>query len=73
MIKVSYIEIYNEKLRDLLIPIGNKTKRLRILESPKKGIVIMNVTTMEVFKAKEIMNLLYEGNKRRKTESTKAN
>ena len=56
-IKVSYVEIYNEFIRDLLVP-KSKDIFLDLREDPIKGISISGVTEYVVNDTKEIMSLL---------------
>lgn len=56
-IKVSYVEIYNEFIRDLLVP-KSKDIFLDLREDPIKGIAISGVTEYVVKDTKEIMSLL---------------
>eukprot|EP00801_Mesodinium_rubrum_P001143 Mrub_01143.p1 GENE.Mrub_01143~~Mrub_01143.p1 ORF type:complete len:778 (+),score=232.21 Mrub_01143:322-2334(+) len=70
-LNVSYVEIYNENIKDLTC-VG-KTEYLDLREDPDKGISIAGVNLQEVKNTGEIMNILIEGNKRRTTESTNAN
>jgi kinesin family protein 18/19 len=69
---VSYVEIYNENIRDLLIP-PSPGQYLDLRDDPEKGIQIANVTEIKVESGEQIMNLLTVGNKRRTTESTNIN
>ena len=69
---VSYVEIYNENIRDLLVSSPANTY-LDLRDDPVKGIVIANVSDIKVESGDQIMNLLYSGNKRRTTESTNVN
>jgi kinesin family protein 18/19 len=71
-IKMSYVEIYNEVIYDLLIPHG-KDQYLDLREDPVNGTCIAGVTEFVVKEPKEVMNLLTIGNKRRTTEATMAN
>jgi len=71
-IRVSYVEIYNEVIRDLLVP-NSKDTYLDLRDDPMKGVCLAGVTEFSVKEPKEIMDLLVSGNKRRTTESTKAN
>jgi len=71
-IRVSYVEIYNEVIRDLLVPNSNET-HLELRVDHVKGVVLAGVTEYTVAEPKEIMDLLVSGNRRRSTESTKAN
>lgn len=71
-IRVSYVEIYNEVIRDLLVP-NSKDTYLDLRDDPIKGVCLSGVTEFSVDEPKEVMDLLVSGNKRRTTESTKAN
>lgn len=71
-IRVSYVEIYNEVIRDLLVP-NSKDTYLDLRDEPIKGVCIAGVTEFSVNEPKEVLDLLVTGNKRRTTESTKAN
>lgn len=69
---MSYVEIYNEVIRDLLVP-NSKETYLDLRDDPLKGVCLAGVTEFEVTQPNEVMDLLVTGNKRRTTESTKAN
>ena len=69
-IKLCYLEIYNENIKDLLL---NGNDNLDLREDPNKGIIINNITEIEVKSAEHILNILKMGNKNRTTESTNAN
>lgn len=71
-IRVSYVEIYNEVIRDLLVP-NSKETYLELRDDPIKGVCLTGVNEFEVNQPMEVMDLLVTGNKRRTTESTKAN
>jgi kinesin family member 18/19 len=71
-IKMSYVEIYNEVIRDLLLP-NCKDTYLDLRDDPDKGVVLSGVTEFIVQDPKEVINLLNTGNKRRTTEATGAN
>jgi len=71
-IRVSYVEIYNEVIRDLLVP-NTKDSYLDLRDDAVRGVVIAGVMEFSVSEPKEVMELLTTGNKRRTTESTKAN
>lgn len=72
-VKVSFIEIYNEYIRDLLIEDKKSSHYLELRDDNDKGIVIAGVTEVEVSNVDDIMRLLFVGNSRRTTEATKAN
>ncbi|XP_056595539.1 kinesin-like protein KIF19 [Triplophysa dalaica] len=67
---MSYIEIYNEMIRDLLNPCSGY---LELREDAKGEIRIAGITEFSTCNAKEIMSLLTKGNKQRTQESTAAN
>ncbi|XP_073722255.1 kinesin-like protein KIF19 [Misgurnus anguillicaudatus] len=67
---MSYIEIYNEMIRDLLNP---SSGYLELREDAKGEIRIAGLTEFSTCNAKEIMALLTKGNKQRTQESTAAN
>ena len=69
-IKISYVEIYNESIRDLLNPSNNY---LDLRDDPIRGVVIAGVTEFSAESTEQVMNLLSTGNKRRTTEATNAN
>jgi kinesin family protein 18/19 len=71
-IKVCYIEIYNEAIRDLLVPKDN-ANYLDLRDDPIKGVMIAGANEVEVSDTEEIINLLHQGNRRRTTEATNAN
>jgi kinesin family protein 18/19 len=71
-VRASYVEIYNENIKDLLIA-NNRRVYLDLRDDPTKGLVIAGVTQKEVKNIKDLMRLLVSGNSRRTTESTKAN
>ena len=55
-IKISYVEIYLEKIRDLLDDFGVKTN-LSIREDKMKGIYIAGVTEEFVYSVEELMEV----------------
>ena len=69
-IKLWYLEIYNENIKDLLSP-NDETCDLR--EDPQKGTIVSNITELNVSSSKDIIHLLRKGNKNRTQEATNAN
>ncbi|CAD8086648.1 unnamed protein product [Paramecium primaurelia] len=68
--KVSYVEIYNENIRDLLT---QEDKNLEIREDKNNGIQIAGVIEIEVKTVTEVLSLLKVGNRNRSKEATDAN
>ena len=70
-VEVSYLEIYNERVRDLLNP---STKgNLRVREHPSTGPYVEDLAKLVVGSFKEIENLMDEGNKARTVAATNMN
>lgn len=70
-IKFSYLEIYNEQVRDLLKP--NSGSSLMIVEDPAKGIFVAELTEHHVSSPKDVLYLITTGNSRRTMAATGAN
>ncbi|XP_004407660.1 PREDICTED: kinesin-like protein KIF27 isoform X2 [Odobenus rosmarus divergens] len=71
-IKVSYIEVYKEDLRDLL-ELETSMKDLHIREDEKGNTVIVGAKECQVESADEVMSLLEMGNAARHTGTTQMN
>ena len=70
---MSFLEIYNELLRDLLGNSYDEAANLEIWEDPVKGIYVTGVKEKECNNTEDIMELLVQGNYNRATEATDAN
>ncbi len=70
LIKLCYLEIYNENIRDLLI---NSSANLELREDPNKGLIINGITEIIANSGEHILSILKKGNKKRTTEATNAN
>ncbi|XP_012327557.2 kinesin-like protein KIF27 isoform X1 [Aotus nancymaae] len=71
-VKVSYIEVYKEDLRDLL-ELETSMKDLHIREDEKGNTVIVGAKECHVESADEVMGLLEMGNAARHTSTTQVN
>ncbi|XP_053432463.1 kinesin-like protein KIF27 [Nycticebus coucang] len=71
-VKVSYIEVYKEDLRDLL-ELETSMKDLHIREDEKGNTVIVGAKEFHVENADEVMSLLEVGNAARHTSTTQMN
>ncbi|CAJ1975384.1 unnamed protein product [Sphenostylis stenocarpa] len=67
-IHLSYLEVYNETVRDLLSP-----GKPLVLREDKQGIVAAGLTQYRAYSTDEVMALLQQGNQNRTTEPTRAN
>ncbi|XP_062039161.1 chromosome-associated kinesin KIF4A isoform X3 [Lepus europaeus] len=72
-LKVSYLEIYNEEILDLLCPSREKACQINIREDPKEGIKIIGLTEKTVLVALDTVSCLEQGNNCRTVASTAMN
>lgn len=72
-VRVSYFEVYNEHVRDLLVPRTEPPHYLRIRESPSEGPYVKDLTEVPVRNYAEIMKYMRKGDVSRTTASTKMN
>ncbi|XP_010180404.1 PREDICTED: kinesin-like protein KIF18B, partial [Mesitornis unicolor] len=66
---VSYQEVYNEQIHDLLEPKGP----LAIREDPEKGVVVQGLSFHKPASAEQLLEMLANGNKNRTQHPTDAN
>ncbi|XP_073776256.1 kinesin-like protein KIF16B isoform X4 [Danio rerio] len=71
--EVSYFEIYNERVRDLLPSTETQGCELRVREHPKDGPYVDALSRHQVQSYTEVGQLMQEGNKRRATANTGMN
>lgn len=76
-VRVSYFEVYNEHVRDLLAPIRQSSNDhpyyLKIRESPTEGPYVKDLTDVPVKNYAELMRWMRLGDNSRTTASTKMN
>jgi len=76
-VKVSYLEIYNEQVKDLLSndsPLKiQQNIGLNIIEDPIKGVTVPDLTEYVVNNSKELMQLMLKGNEKRTMAATSIN
>ncbi|XP_030745892.1 chromosome-associated kinesin KIF4-like [Sitophilus oryzae] len=75
-VTVSYLEIYNERVSDLLPKDASdqdRTKSLKVREHPKKGPYVEGLTEHPVSTSDDILQRLEQGSSRRKVGSTATN
>ncbi len=72
-VSMSYLEVYNEQILDLLSP-NPGGKKLKVCEDATRGVVeVSGLTEKAVSSQNKVLSLLREGNYFRKTEATMAN
>ena len=69
-VSMSYLEIYNELIRDLLVPTGTF---LELREDAKGTIQVAGLSELIAKTPEEVMDMLHKGNRARTQEPTKAN
>ncbi|NXI55469.1 KIF4 protein, partial [Chloroceryle aenea] len=72
LLKVSYLEIYNEDILDLLCP-SRERSQISIREDPKEGIKIVGLTERNVSCEQDTVSCLEQGNNCRTVASTAMN
>jgi kinesin family protein 11 len=70
-VRVSFLELYNEELQDLLST--DTEKKLRLCEDVKKGLVCQNLEEVAVLNVDDIFDILQKGIKLRQTAETMCN
>ncbi len=71
-IKMSYLEVYNETIRDLLVPKGC-TAPLELRDDGVKGVVVSNLTEISPASTEDVLEFLSRGNANRSQCATDAN
>ena len=75
-IRVSFLELYNEELQDLLVTpsqAASSEKKLKLCEDVKKGVVCQNLEEITVLSVRDIFEILQRGIKQRATAATLCN
>jgi len=74
-VRLSYLEVYNEKIRDLLRPEATTTRSLSLQEDQRggQGVIVAGLSKHIVSSSEEVMGMLQAGNLNRTTESTRCN
>ncbi|CCH44210.1 Kinesin-like protein [Wickerhamomyces ciferrii] len=71
-VSLSYLEIYNETIRDLMQP-DNGGKLLTLREDANSRINVSNLTTHKPQSVEDVMDMIIIGNKNRTSSPTEAN
>ncbi|KAF6843803.1 kinesin motor domain-containing protein [Colletotrichum musicola] len=74
-VRVSYFEVYNEHVRDLLVPVNPNQPPyyLKIRESPTEGPYVKDLTEVPVRNLNEILRYMTAGDRSRTVASTRMN
>lgn len=70
LVKVSYMEIYLERIRDLLAP---RNDNLQVHEEKSKGVYVKNLSDYYVSSAREVYEIMHTGGAARVIASTNMN
>ncbi|KAI6404719.1 hypothetical protein MCOR20_006849 [Pyricularia oryzae] len=71
-LSLSYLEIYNETIRDLLVPGGSK-QGLMLREDSNQGVSVSGLTSLHPKDVQEVMDMIVRGNEYRTVSPTEAN
>ncbi|CAF1178533.1 unnamed protein product [Rotaria sp. Silwood1] len=71
LVRASYLEIYNESIRDLLS--RDQNKRLQLQEHPKEGVHVHDLSSFITKNSPEIEHVMTTGNLNRSTGATNMN
>lgn len=72
-IKCSFLEIYQERIRDLLIPKKGYDPNLKIRNTVSKGVYVQGLVEKFVYCSDDILNIIKEGATQRSVASTSLN
>ncbi len=70
LVRASYLEIYNEDIRDLLVP---KSSKLDVKERPDVGVYVKDLSSFVIKDVEEMDKLMAFGNKNRSVGATLMN
>eukprot|EP00039_Didymoeca_costata_P014443 m.233541 g.233541 ORF g.233541 m.233541 type:complete len:1024 (-) comp16027_c2_seq10:1147-4218(-) len=74
-VRVSFLEIYNEDIFDLLTKMEDDTKRLRLFEdvNRKGSVVVQGLEEVTIHTRSEVYDVMAQGTEKRRTAATKMN
>jgi hypothetical protein len=73
LVRVSFLEIYNEEIRDLLVKMAKKPTALELKEHPETGVYVKDLSSYVVKNVAEMDKLMAFGNSNRSVGSTLMN
>jgi kinesin family protein 18/19 len=71
-VSLSYLEIYNETIRDLLVP-GGSTQPLMLREDANQSVSVAGLSSHRPRDVQEVMDMIVQGNEFRTVSPTEAN
>ncbi|ORX95164.1 kinesin-domain-containing protein [Basidiobolus meristosporus CBS 931.73] len=72
-VSLSYLEVYNETIRDLLIPEGKVSPPLALREDSSKKVVVSGLSEHFPRDVEQVMSMILRGNRNRTISPTEAN
>ncbi|KAH8065471.1 hypothetical protein JL721_8225 [Aureococcus anophagefferens] len=72
-VAVSMLEIYNERLRDLLVPYARDTPPLKLRDAPRSGAVVEGAKIVEIGSEADLLSLMRLGSRNRTVAATAMN
>lgn len=72
-LSLSYLEIYNETIRDLLVPGGGGKAGLTLREDSNQAVSVSGLTSHHPKDVQEVMDMIVQGNEYRTVSPTEAN
>ncbi|KAM5343448.1 hypothetical protein ACJ41O_011985 [Fusarium nematophilum] len=72
-LSLSYLEIYNETIRDLLVPSGGPKGGLMLREDSNQAVTVSGLTSHHPKDVQEVMDMIVQGNEYRTVSPTEAN
>jgi centromeric protein E len=70
LLRVSYLEVYKEHIRDLLVPSSAAPPPVRLFESTRGELIIQGLTETVVTTPDQVFGILAQGEARRQTGAT---
>ncbi|KAL4511582.1 hypothetical protein ABPG72_012427 [Tetrahymena utriculariae] len=72
-LKLSYLEIYNEQIHDLLSLDSQNNDNLMVIEDPSRGVFVPELIEQEIVSEQQVLECIRLGNTRRQMASTGQN
>ncbi|XP_036437019.1 kinesin-like protein KIF3C isoform X1 [Colossoma macropomum] len=73
LVRASYLEIYQEEIRDLLAESKEQGRKLELKESPESGVYVRDLSSFVTKNVKEIEHVMNAGNRARSVGFTNMN